>query len=225
MKELVHYKAKAVALRKKGLSYNDILKQVPVAKSSLSLWLKDLPLTKSEKKVLKKRLDTNISIGRIRAGAVLHQNKLNRDQLLLTEAKNFFEKHKNNTLFHTGVALYWAEGAKRNEQFLFMNSDETMIKTMLIWLETFTEYTRFELGYRLFIHHPFARDDWEHWWQNYLGVSNKQFKKTILKPTSLGVKKRPNYKGCLRVEVPRSTHLLTKIKFWMNMVVEYHSKQ
>ena len=54
MKELVHYKAKAVALRKKGLSYNDILKQVPVAKSSLSLWLKDLPLTKSEKKVLKK---------------------------------------------------------------------------------------------------------------------------------------------------------------------------
>lgn len=224
MKALVHYRGKAIELRRKGLSYNDILKQLPVAKSSLSLWLKDLPLTKSEKDVLRKRTDVNISIGRIRAGAVLHQNKLDRNQLLLKEAKVTFEKFKDDTLFHTGIALYWAEGAKRNEQFLFMNSDEAMIRTMLIWIETFTEYTRIELGYRLFIHHPFARDNWEVWWQKYLGVTEKQFKKTILKPTNLGVKKRPNYKGCLRVEVPRSTHLLTKIKFWMNMQIEYHTK-
>lgn len=224
MKALVREKEKAIALRKKGLSYKDILKQVPVAKSSLSLWLKDLPLTEAEKKVLKKRNDANISVGRIRAGAVLHQNKLDRDQALLEEAKITFEKYKHNVLFHTGLALYWAEGAKRNEQFLFMNSDEAMIRTMLIWLESFTENTRIELGYRLFIHRPFARDNWEAWWQKYLGVTEKQFKKTILKPTNLGVKKRPNYKGCLRVEVPRSTDLLTKVKFWMKMQIEYHNK-
>lgn len=226
MQALVREKEKAIALRKKGLSYKDILTQVPVAKSSLSLWLKDLPLTKSEKVILKKRLDSNISMGRIRAGAVLHQNKLDRDQVLLEEAKVTFEKYKHDALFNIGVALYWAEGAKRNKQFLFMNSDEAMIKTMLIWIETYTEYTRDQIGFRLFIHHPFLRDNWELWWQKYLGVTEKQFKKTILKPTNLGVKKRPNYKGCLRVEVPKSSQLLTKIKFWMNMQqqIEYHTK-
>lgn len=225
MKSLVREKQKAVDLRRKGYSYRDILKEVPVAKSSLSLWLKDLPLTKSEKTLLKKRTDSNISIGRIRAGSALHQNKLERDRLLFEEAQITFEKYKLDTLFHTGIALYWAEGAKRNELFLFTNSDVDMVRTMLRWLEKFTDYSRSDLGYRLYLHHPFVHDDWEQWWQKSLGVNEAQFKKTIVKPTSLGVKKRPDYKGCLRIEVPRSSNLLTKIKFWTNMIVEYHQKQ
>ena len=52
MKKMVQEKETAVALRKKGLSYNEILKRIPVAKSSLSLWLRDLPLTKDEKRIL-----------------------------------------------------------------------------------------------------------------------------------------------------------------------------
>ena len=51
MKPLVHFKTKAIALRKKGYSYKEIMAEVPVAKSSISLWLKDTPLTKSEKAV------------------------------------------------------------------------------------------------------------------------------------------------------------------------------
>jgi hypothetical protein len=37
-------KEKAIDLRKKGLSYNEILKKVPVAKSTLSLWFRDIGL-------------------------------------------------------------------------------------------------------------------------------------------------------------------------------------
>ncbi len=42
---------KAIQLRKKGLSYSKILKQVPVAKSTLSLWLRSVGLTKRQKKI------------------------------------------------------------------------------------------------------------------------------------------------------------------------------
>jgi transposase len=38
-------KRKVVELRKQGKSYSDILKIIKVSKSSLSLWLKDVPLT------------------------------------------------------------------------------------------------------------------------------------------------------------------------------------
>jgi len=225
MKALVQYKEKAVSLRKKGYTYKEILAEVPVAKSSLSLWLKDLPLTKAEKNVLKHRTDSNISHGRTKAAAALHFNRLARNQQLLTTAKEEFGNFCTNTLFHTGVALYWAEGAKRSEMFLFTNSDEAMIKVMLAWIEKYTKYNRHQLGYRLYIHHPFAHENWEAWWQKYLGVDKGTFKKTILKPTNLGIKKRPNYKGCLRVEVPKSSELLMKMKFWMNLQVEYHMKQ
>jgi len=225
MKQLVREKAKAIALRKKGYTYKEILAEVPVAKSSLSLWLKDAPLTKDEKRLLKKRKDSNISKGRIRAAAANRHNKIAKDQIVFEEARSFFEKYKDNTLFHTGIALYWAEGAKRNTMFLFMNSDQAMIEVMIRWLEEFTEYKRKDFGFRLFIHQPFIRDNWEVWWQKQLRVSGDQFKKTIIKPSGLGVKKRPNYKGCIRIEVPRSTVLLTQMKFWMNMLVEYHTKE
>lgn len=218
-------RAKATVLRKQGLTYQEILKQLPVAKSSLSLWLRNSPLTDTEKHVLRKRADANISIGRIRAAASHRQNKISKDKMLLEEAQISFDKNKSNSLFHTGVALYWAEGAKRNDMFHFMNSDDAMVLVMLRWLETFTEYSRADVGYRLYLHHPFVHDNWEVWWQNRLNATPSQFKKTIIKPTSLGVKKRPNYRGCLRVEVPRSADLLTTMKFWMNMLVEYHMKE
>lgn len=225
MKALTHLRNQAELLRKQGLTYQEILRQLPVSKSSLSEWLADFPLTIAEKHLLKKRKDSNITIGRIRAATSNRQNKIDKDQILLEEAKAEFEKYKNNTLFHTGIALYWAEGAKRNKMFHFMNSDSEMINVLIYWLERFTEYRRVDLGFRLYIHQPFIRDNWEVWWQKQLKVSSNQFKKTIVKPSGLGVKKRPNYKGCVRLEVPKSVHLLTKMKFWMNMQVEYHIKQ
>ena len=42
-------KAKAIAFRKEGKTYSEILKKVPVAKSTLSLWLRDVGLSKTQK--------------------------------------------------------------------------------------------------------------------------------------------------------------------------------
>ena len=218
-------KYKAIELRKQGLTYREILAVLPVAKSSLSLWFQDLPLSKEEKNVLKKRKDSNISKGRIAAAASNRKHKIAREATYLAESRIQFLESTSDPLFHTGVSLYWAEGAKRNDSFLFMNSDVAMIDTMLKWLEKYTEYKRQDLGFRLYLHEPFAHQQWEKWWAKELQVDLIQFKKTIIKPTNLGIKKRPNYKGCLRIEVPRSTKLLIMMKFWINMIVESYRNQ
>ena len=158
MKALVHKKALAISLRKQGFSYKDILAQVPVAKSSLSLWLKDLPLTKSEKKSLKDRLDSNISRGRIKAASVLHQNRLDREKEKLPEIISHFKKHSSEPLFQLGIGLYWAEGAKNSGTFMFTNSDVKMVEMMLLWIEKYTPYTRHFLRYRLYIHKPYEHE-------------------------------------------------------------------
>ncbi len=225
MKPLVQEKERAITLRKKGLSYNEILKELSVAKSSLSLWLKDFPLTEDEKRSLKKRKHALISRGRIRAGATHRKNRLLRELEYLNVARRMFDTHENEPLFHIGIALYWAEGAKRNNQYLFMNSDYEMIIVMVNWLERYMGYSRMALRYRLYIHKPYAHENLESFWMQKLHVTEAQFAKTIYKPTNLGVKKRPNYKGCLRIEVPKSRDLLCKMKFWQSMQVEYSLKQ
>ena len=93
MNKKVQEKKKAIEMRKKGCSYKDILQEVDVAKSTLSNWLKNFPLTDDEKSVLKKRRDANISRGRIRAASVLRNNRLKREQKELCIAKDIFELH------------------------------------------------------------------------------------------------------------------------------------
>jgi hypothetical protein len=225
MRALVHEKERAVALRKKGYSYNEILEQVRVAKSSLSLWLKDMPLLPYEKESLKKRKNASITRGRIRAGATHHRNRLLREKVYFDDAVHTFNRYVQDPLFHIGVTMYWAEGAKRNNQFLFINSDPDMIRIMVDWLEKFLGYTRMQMRFRLYIHKPYAHENLEHFWMKLLGTTSAQQVKTIYKPTGLGVKKRPDYKGCLRIEVPKSRDLLCKMKFWQSMQVEYWQKQ
>ena len=48
----LHLKLKAKKLRKKGLSYGEIRKEINISKSTLSLWLKGVSLTPKQKKRL-----------------------------------------------------------------------------------------------------------------------------------------------------------------------------
>ena len=51
----IEEKNKAIELRKQGLSYKEILEQISVAKSSLSLWLRNVGLSKKQKQRLTKK--------------------------------------------------------------------------------------------------------------------------------------------------------------------------
>ena len=67
----IEEKIKALELRRKGLTYKEILKQVPVAKSTLSLWLREVGLSKTQKqRITQKQIkasqrggDTRIQLG------------------------------------------------------------------------------------------------------------------------------------------------------------------
>lgn len=220
MKSKVQEKEKAMELRRSGYSYNDILKEVHVAKSSLSLWLKDLPLTSLEKEYLRKRKDKNISRGRIKVAAILREKRLKREDAVCKEAVEEYARYKKDELFKIGVALYWAEGAKRNSYFAFSNSDYRMMRVMLCWIENVFCVNRENLHAYLYIHKPYAHERCEDFWSEKLNIPLTCFRKTTYKPTNKLVKKRPQYKGCLRIVIPKSTYLLKKIKVWQNMLAK-----
>jgi hypothetical protein len=224
MRAKVQEVQKAKELRKKGYTYRDILEEVKVAKSTLSLHLKDMPLTENERKYLKSRRNSNISRGRIKAAASNHQRRVERDRVLFEQSKREFLEKSKNPFFHVGIALYWAEGAKRNEIFSFSNSDPDMISIMILWIEKFFYVPRANVRARLFTHKPFAHENNEKFWSETCSIPFQNFRKTIYKPTGKLIKKRPNYKGCLRIELGKVI-FLKKLKFWQNMLIEYYKKR
>ncbi|MBI3255525.1 MAG: hypothetical protein HYZ63_00990 [Candidatus Andersenbacteria bacterium] len=124
-------KKRALALRKKGLSYSEILKTVPVAQATLSLWLRHIHLTDSQLK----RLNV-ISQG---AGArARRQQRIDKQAELAENVKGEIEELLLNPFFMFGVALYWAEGNKAKPWNIspnlgFSNSDERTVLIMRAW--------------------------------------------------------------------------------------------
>ena len=224
-KKLVREKEKAVELRKKGFSYKEIMKEIPVAKSSLSLWLKDLPLTQDEKEVLKKRKNFNISKGRTKAASELRKRRLEREKVWLSEAKGVFYEYADDPRFHAGIVMYWAEGSKTSNRWSIINTDVEVIEMMVSWLQKYLDIPSESIRFRLYIHRPYADSRCEEWWQKRLKVSRNVFLKTIYKETQHKTKKKPSHKGCLRIEVVKSKKMFWMMKVFRNLAVEYYRKQ
>lgn len=228
MKTRVREKEIAIRLRKEGYPYSDILRVVAVAKSTLSEWLKDLPLTESEKHYLKNRRDKNISRGRIKAATAHQQNKIERNRKIFLQSKLEFTDLVKNPLFQIGLALYWAEGSKRNWGFQFTNSDTDMILLMTKWMHKFLGVSKERIRPSLYLHKPYANENCEQYWASKIGIPLSQFRKTVYKKgTGLGSKKRLNYKGCLRIDVNGggASYMLQKTKAWQQCLIDYYQKQ
>ena len=105
-------KLKAQALRRRGLSYKEILKHVNAAKSTLSAWCRDIELTDKQRE----RLYSRKEAGQRKGSVIAARNKqLKRwaDEKRLRESgiKDVGRLDKNQR-FLIGVALYASEGRK-----------------------------------------------------------------------------------------------------------------
>jgi len=128
-------RAQAVAMRGEGRSYREIRQVVEVSKSTLSLWLRDVPLTGEQQQALARRgpeataarASTNRDVAARRRAHV--QDQARRQIAELSESE----------LFVAGVIAYWAEGAKNKpwrsgQGVAFVNSDPGLIRLFLRWL-------------------------------------------------------------------------------------------
>lgn len=215
---------KAIELRKKGYSYRDILKEVPLSKSTLSKYLKNLSLTQQEKQYLKTRGNENISKGRERAANANRMRRIVRDGFLFQEARKEYLAMEKDPFFHVGISLYWAEGSKKSPVFAFTNSDPDMIRVMVLWIERFMGVPRNQIKARLFTKKPFLHENNEKHWADASGVPIENFRKTIYKPGSVEDKQNRQQKGCMRIELGKVVYV-RKMLFWQKMMVEYYRKQ
>lgn len=216
-------RAKAIALRKKGKSYREIVREVKVAKSTLSLWLRDVELSKKQNQRLsRKKLEAG------RRGGIAQTNKRIRiTKEIKEQAKEEISKIviDAKTLWLMGIMLYWAEGAKAKETspstgVKFGNSDPQMVKLFVKWLIEICKIPANDIKYELYIHENSANrlDKVKAYWARNLdsNIGNFQtvyFKKNIIRTNRKKIGE--NYFGLLNVVVRKSTYLNRKISGWI----------
>ena len=220
MKLRLEDKLKAIELRLQGKTYKQIQSEIPnLSKSTLSGWLKNLQLTKEQERQLKRNIQKSCYNARVKAAWTKRKKKENRVRKIILSAEKEYHVLKKNPLFLIGLALYWAEGTKKQQSFQFTNSDPSTIKIMLQWLEKFCGISKSEVKIRVYIHKVYAYEHCEAFWSKITGIPINKFQKTIYKPTPHKVKKNLHYKGCVQLRVLK-TELFWKVVGWIQALIK-----
>lgn len=209
----------AIKLREKGLSYREILAQIPVSKASLSLWLKDVTLLPGHAyRITEKRLAA------ARGGALKKkENRIALTKEIKDKARKEIGKLSKRELWLIGIALYWAEGSKekdhRSAKVLFSNSDPYMIKVFTRWLLEVIGLPKEKIVFNIVLHenNKHRIDVVQKFWLNHTGFSKENFGNIYFKKNIVNTKRKnvgENYFGLLRVFVKESSSLNRRIQGW-----------
>jgi len=218
-------KKKAVMLRMQGKTYNEILEQVSVSKSTLSIWLRDVGLaTKQNQKLSSKK-----RAAQQRGGDRRREMRLLEEQKCKELGKQDIENITDHELFLIGVALYWAEGTKKSgaragSMVDFANSDPAMVALFIAWLRKCCGVKIEDLVLRLHLHenHRLREKEIKENWSNHLQLPQSLFGKTAYKihtPKTNRYKIGDNYIGLVSVRVKKSTRLNRRIMGWIYAII------
>lgn len=131
MKVLREEKSEAIRMRKEGASYSQIRQKVSVSKSTLSLWLRGLPL--SNERINQLRSHSAVRIERYR-----ETRRKTRESRWATVRECFakeFPRFTDRELLIAGLFLYWGEGGKTKlTTTTVSNTDPAMLVFFIRWL-------------------------------------------------------------------------------------------
>ena len=219
-------KQNAIGLRKQGKTYSDILRAIPVAKSTLAIWLKEAKLSKAENQVFTEAR----RLASMRGGQAKRTQRIEKQNKIWSQSKIQIDDISYRELFLIGIVLYWAEGAKEKEYrpgsiLAFSNMDSKMIQVFLSWLFRVCKVKKNMLIFNIFLHetHSSRVDEVRKYWAKVTGFSVKNFstiywKKNKLKTNRKNIEEK--YYGVLKIKVRRSSELVRKIQGWSEGIFE-----
>lgn len=174
-------KNKAIKMRASGMSYSQIKAELGVSKSTLSLWLRDLPLSDTRLRELR-----DFNQVRIEKTRVTKQRK--RESRL----KNVFDivskdigKITKRDLLIAGFFLYWAEGGKtQTHAVILSNTDPAMVRAFIAWIVLIGGSVD-KMYFRLHLYSDMNEIKEIKYWSTELGVPKQAFKKSYIKKSKL----------------------------------------
>ncbi|MET9378375.1 hypothetical protein ABZX98_30300 [Streptomyces sp. NPDC002992] len=211
---------RARELRLQGMTYDQIQLELGCSKSSISLWVRDLP------KPERTRTREEASAIARKGWAVTLQRREEERRRAKQAAASSIGDLSERELFLLGVALYWSEGTKdkphaRRERVAFVNSDPDMVVMFIAWLDLLG-IDRARHTYHVMIHESADVASAEKYWCELIGADIKSFGKTTLKrhnPKTVRKNVGDEYRGCLVIHIRKSADLYRRIEgAWCGIV-------
>lgn len=213
-------RAKARALREQGLDYEEIVAELGVSKSSVSLWVRDMPrpegLTEEE---CSKR---SVEVFR-KYWAAERPIREAAQQMVAKAAHAEIGRLSDREVLIGGAIAYWCEGSKskphrRIDRVSFINSDPALICFFMRFLAV-AGIERDRLSCRVYIHETADVDAAQRFWLDATGLEPTQFGRPTIKrhrPVTVRKNTGDTYHGCLRIDVRRSITFYSKIEGWVS---------
>jgi len=203
-------------LRKQGLSYNEILKEVAVSKSTLSIWLRGVGIAQK----YKQRFTLKRELAQKKAAETCRLIRIKKESDIIEIAKEEIKNISKRELWIIGTVLYWAEGTKQkdhnvSQKVSFNNSDPKMALLFNRWVQEICLRKKSELTYSIYIHQTADKEKAKKFWGKLLhtNIDKIYFKSHNPKTNRKNINE--DYFGLLRIDVKRSTDLNRQIKGWV----------
>jgi transcriptional regulator with XRE-family HTH domain len=207
-------RARARDLRVQGLTYDDIVRELHVSKSSVSLWTRDLPHPQRSPEEIDARLAGLRRYFEVRRARVADERSAEKQRWA-----NTIGVLSERELLIAGTVAYWAEGTKSKpwrpcERVVFVNSDADMIRffqSFLTLLGVEPERLRLQIA----LHQSADVAAAERFWSEVVNVPVCDFLKTTLKRHAVRTNRKnvgDDYHGCLSIRVLQSALLYRRIE-------------
>lgn len=208
-------KNKALKLRQKGESIKDIAKRLGIAKSTVSLWCRDIELTSMQIQRLHDKMVKSGYKGRMIGARSQYNRRIEKIKRWNEQGIRDIGKLSKRDLLLIGTSLYWGEGTKKKRGISFANADPKMIKLIIEFFRKIWGIGRGELSAFIAINkiHKKRLKEVEDYWVRITKIPRKQFTKTIL----IKAKNKKNYEnfpvhyGTLTVKIRKSSEFYYQI--------------
>lgn len=210
---------KAIELRSNGESIKSIAKKLNVSSASVSTWCKHVILTQDQLRTLEKNAHDPNYGRRLQNSQKQRKLKEFKIKSLLNLGEKEIGELTKRELFLIGIALYWAEGFKKDTQVGFANSNPEMINLYLRWLYECCDVKKEDLITRVTVNvsHKDRVKEIEKYWSNSTNIPIENFRKPFYQQFKWKkIYENPNnYYGVLRIKVRKSIDFLRKIHGWI----------
>ena len=175
-------------LRAEGFTLFEIAEQLGVSKSSVSLWVRDVPF------VARRPNYRRWEPGRPPTGPM--RRKQEEIERMLAEGRERIGRMTEKEFLIAGVALYAGEGAKTEGAIKFANTNPRMILFFCIWLRRFFSVEENRLRVRLYLHQGLDLGEAMAFWSGLTGVPEAQFGKPYRAVPDPSIRQSKHPMGC-----------------------------
>ncbi|MBI4138398.1 MAG: helix-turn-helix domain-containing protein [Candidatus Wildermuthbacteria bacterium] len=179
----------ALRRRQQGESYSQIKKILGVSKGTLSIWLRNYPLSKERIRELRDWNEQRIE----RFRATMRGKREERLETIYSAQKKYLLPLSTRELLLSGLCLHWGEGSKsQTNSIILSNTDPGMIRFYICWLTQALCVPKEKIKIRLQLYRDMTAKKEIEYWATILNIPQAQFTTPYFKES---LQKRINHKG------------------------------